>query len=305
MIKNYLIFFRCLPWCLLVFWLPGWTNAQVLSSYEVPRTVPLRQAMEEGVVDGFIAGSSDRQTFLEVLDADGQHYGKCMALWVENRLDSAIILQLDGGTLLVPDDSSVQVMVVTHDLALALEPCEAVAVRFYAMCSEIHKKAPWYGTLFRVGDRADRKLQKLVRFLEIHDHQDMVGQHAVWAHTDRVGVEELKAYGADNRSLHRTRAILRSVGLSTPLETEMVSPEDGRTDSLFAAMADADPLSPSVPVVPKSVDLARSSNQDTITMSRAVAYGGMALIGALALSTLLLAFKRKKGTRPDSEQPVA
>jgi len=305
MIKNYLIFFRCLPWCLFVFWLPGWADAQVLSASEVPRAMPLRQAIEQGVVQGVISGASDPSAFMEVLDGDGQHYGKCMALWVENGLDSAIILQLDGGTLLVPDDSSVQVMVVTHDLALALEPCEAVAVRFYAMCSEIHKKAPWYGTLFRVGDQADRKLQKLVRFLELHDHQDMVGQHAVWAYTDRVGVEQLKAYGADNRSLHRTRAILRSVGLSTSLETEMVSPEAGRTDSLFAAVADADPVSPSAPEGPKSIDLAQSSNQDTITMSRAVAYGGMALIGALALSTLLLAVGRKKGSGSDREQPVA
>ena len=172
-----------------------------------------------------ICGSYDRRFFYEVLDGEGVHYGKCMAIVLKSKIDSFVFIKLDCGTLLIPDDSMVQTMLVTNDAEFPLYPGQTYSTRFYAMCAQIHDKAPDIETIFRIGEMADSNLLRLANYLDANYLQNMLGQHAVWAMTDQADFEELKKYGADSNSVIKTKEILNELNLTTKLTAQFSKSE--------------------------------------------------------------------------------
>lgn len=159
-------------------------NAQDSLDIKKPPIVTINEAIEKGMVQLKICGAYDQRFFYEVLDSDGVHYGKCMAIVLKSNIDSFVLLKLDCGTMLIPTDSSVQEMLVTHTAEFPLYPGETYSTRFYAMCAQIHNKAPNVETTFRIGEMADSNLLNLVYYIDANYIQNMLGQHAVWAVTD-------------------------------------------------------------------------------------------------------------------------
>lgn len=68
--------------------------------------ISLKQAVAEHKVKTFITGSENGRRFYRVSDGDGLHYGKCMDVVLESQLDTFVILKLDAGYSLIPEDSS-------------------------------------------------------------------------------------------------------------------------------------------------------------------------------------------------------
>lgn len=190
-----------------------------------PAVISIKDAINKGMLELKICGSYDRRFFYEVLDGEGVHYGKCMAIVLKSKIDSFVFIKLDCGTLLIPDDSMVQTMLVTNDAEFPLYPGQTYSTRFYAMCAQIHDKAPDIETIFRIGEMADSNLLRLANYLDANYLQNMLGQHAVWAMTDQADFEELKKYGADSNSVIKTKEILNELNLTTKLTAQFSKSE--------------------------------------------------------------------------------
>ncbi|MBK8808639.1 MAG: hypothetical protein IPO21_19200 [Bacteroidales bacterium] len=156
-------------------------NAQDSLANKKPPIIPINEAIEKGMLELKICGAYDPRFFYEVLDREGVHYGKCMAIVLKSNIDSFVLLKLDCGTMLIPTDSSVQEMLVTHNAEFPLYPGETYSTRFYAMCAQLHNKAPNIETTFRIGEMADSSLLSLACYIDANYIQNMLGQHAVWA----------------------------------------------------------------------------------------------------------------------------
>lgn len=227
-----------------------------------PTEFSINEAIDKGMLELKISGAYDPRIFYEVVDKDGVHYGKCMAIILKSKIDSVVLLRLDCGTQLIPVDTSVQTMIVTQKAVFPLYPNETYATRFYAMCGQLHDAAPNIETTFRIGELADTALVKLANYLGDNYIQNMHGQHAMWAFTDQADFEELKKYGADSLSIAKTKEILNNLNLETKLTSDLVATKVDETDE--------------------------------ISINRYYVFAGAGLLLILATTTIILIFRRKK-----------
>ena len=191
--------------------------AQDTARVQKPTELSIHEAIKLGILELYITGAYDPRMFVEIVDQNGVHYGKCMAIILKSKIDSIVFIRLDCGIQLIPDDTAVQTMIVTRKAIFPLYPNEMYATKFYAMCGQIHDGSPIIESTFKVGEMGDSGLVKLANYLGDHFIQNMPGQHAVWAYTDQVDTTELIKYGADSLSLAATTEILKDLGLETKL----------------------------------------------------------------------------------------
>ncbi len=241
--------------------LPNNALALDTTQHKLPSVIPIKTAIESNMMQMRISGSYDPRFYHEIADKEGVHFGKCMDVIFKSKLDSTVLIKLECGTLLIPDDTSVQKMLVTKAVVFPLYPKGAYRTRFYAMCSQLHNHAPFILNTFKIGGFADTNLVKLAHCIEKTYNQNMLGQHAVWAYTDKVTFEDLKPYRADSNSIAQTIAILDSAHILTPLNNNPV-PE----------------------IIPDC----------TISLNSYLVYGGLGLIAALTMTALVLAFGKKR-----------
>lgn len=227
-----------------------------------PTELSINEAIDKGMLELKISGAYDPRIFYEVVNKDGVHYGKCMAIILKSKIDSVVLLRLDCGTQLIPVDSSVQTMIVTQKAVFPLYPNETYATRFYAMCGQLHDEAPNIETSFRIGELADTGLVKLASYLGDNYIQNMLGQHAMWAFTDDAEFEELKKYGADSVSIAKTKEILKTLDLETK-------------------------LTPNIPIT-------KVEETDAISINRNYVFAGVGLLLILTTTTIVLLFRRKR-----------
>ena len=227
-----------------------------------PIVIPLKTAIKSKMLEIRISGSYNPRQYYEVAGKDGVHYGKCMEAILKSKLDSTVIVRLESGTLLIPTDDSFQKMLVTNEVLFPLFPGRVYRTRFYAMCSQMHKRSPYIFADYTVGEYADSSLYRLARHIDKTYAQNMIAQHAVWAYTDSASYNELVDYGADSNSILRSIAMLNEVNLNTT-------------------------LNPPLPVKEPATD-------NKITLDSYWVYGGLGSIAILALSSVMLAIRRKR-----------
>ncbi len=244
-----------------------YVNANDTLSNRKPKEYTMSEAINMGMLEYRITGFYDPRNFDEVIDRDGIHYGKCLVIVLQSKIDSIVLLRLDCGTQLLPEDSSVQTMIVTHEAILALYPKQTYATRLYAMCGQLHDKAPTSMDIFKVGELADSNVVKIANYLNDNYIQSMVGQHAIWAYTDNSTFEDLKPYGADTISIAMTKGILTNLKVETKLTPKT--------------------LLPPIIVVPESNEM---------LINPYLFYGGLGLILILTTSVFVLILKRKRDT---------
>jgi len=237
-------------------------KAQDSLSNRKPPEFSIDEAIDKGMLELKISGAYDPRIFYEVVDKDGVHYGKCMAIILKSKIDREVLLRFDCGTQLIPVDSSVQTMIVTQKAVFPLYPNETYATRFYAMCGQLHDAAPNIETTFRIGELADSGLVKLANYLGDNYIQNMLGQHAMWAFTDEADFEELKKYGADSLSIAKTKEILKSLDLKTKLTSDLI--------------------------------IANVAETNNININRYYVIAGVGLLLLSTTTTIILIFRRKK-----------
>lgn len=235
-------------------------KAQDSLANKKPSVIPINEAIDKGMLELKICGAYDPRFFYEVLDREGVHYGKCMAIVLKSNIDSFVLLKLDCGTMLIPTDSSVQEMLVTHNAEFPLYPGQTYSTRFYAMCAQLHNLAPNVETTFRIGEMADSSLLKLANYLDANYIQNMLGQHALWAVTDQADFEVLKKYDADSVSILKTKEILSALNIKTKL----------------------------------TGNYEESKKSNEIKVNRYFYFSGLGLLLILTLTTIVLIFTRKR-----------
>jgi hypothetical protein len=81
-------------------------NSQEPNTNIHPTEISILDAISKGMLELKICGAYDPEFFYEVVDREGVHYGKCMAIVLRSKIDSFVLLKLDCGTMLIPTDSS-------------------------------------------------------------------------------------------------------------------------------------------------------------------------------------------------------
>jgi hypothetical protein len=194
------------------------TAQQDTLSYTV---ISLKQAIDEKKVKTIITGSYNPKQYYRLSDGNGLHYGRCMDVILESQLDTFVVLKLDAGHSLVPEDSTFQTMYVTKTAEFPLYPNSTIPFSTYAMCGEIHDKAPIYGVSYSLGVMADSVLRSTIDVIEKEYLQNMIGQHMLWAVANNASKSELEKYGADSISLSRTVNNLKANNISCSLVNEV------------------------------------------------------------------------------------
>jgi hypothetical protein len=231
----------------------------------VPKEITISEAIDKGMLELKISGAYDPRVFYEVVNMDGVHFGKCMAIILKSNIDSVVNLRLDCGLQLMPFDTVVQTMIVTQRAIFPLFPRETYATRFYAMCGQIHDDIPNIETTFSIGDFADSGIVKLANYLGDNHIQNILGQHAMWALTNQADLDELVKYGADSLSITKTKEILNKLNLETKLTPSIVGTS--------------------------------TEKKNSISVNRFYVYAGIGLLILMTITILLLFIKNKKNSR--------
>ena len=188
--------------------------------YRKPAVWPITEAIDKGLLELEVSGAYVPDIYHELVDKDGLHFGKCMAIALKSSVDSLILLRIDCGTKLVPFDETFQTMIVTKTVELPLYPGQSYSTRLYAMCGQIHDAPPYIESMYRIGELADSNTVKLAQYFDRYYIQNMIGQHALWAYTDEADLKDLEKYGADSLTMGLTTKILNDLSIQTTLNTE-------------------------------------------------------------------------------------
>jgi hypothetical protein len=188
-----------------------------ISTNKKPTVISIHEAIEKNMLELKINGLYEPFRFEEIIDKNGMHYGKCMALYSKSNIDSFVLIKLDCGTELIPTDTLFQTMIVTKSVEFPLYPYETFNTLIYAMCGELHDNPPFVKSSYKIGALADSNTVKLAQYFEKRYIQNMIGQHALWAYTDKASFKELEKYGADSASIALTASILEELAIETPI----------------------------------------------------------------------------------------
>lgn len=192
------------------------------TTYHIPPSIKrsLKSAFSDSLVRYQISGAYYPNPYYQSHDGNGMHFGKCMGLWLANLTDSTIIISIDCGTQLLPNDSTLQTMIVTKSMAIEVPPHIQLSRVFDAMCGQMHDGPPSLDSPYILGELADSNVIKIASYLSLHDLQNVAGQHAMWAYTDKITVDDIKPYGLDSLSLINSIAILNNSHVYTLLNPQ-------------------------------------------------------------------------------------
>lgn len=248
------------------------------------RKVELGKAISEGLVSATIYGAMDPYTFEFEADANDPYSGKCMIARLNSKTDSALIIVLKPGQMLMCESHYVQDMVVTRGMNIPLAPHETdKVVVVSAMCSEMHDGAPNNTKFYTVGKMARKPLVAIAKVIQRRGVEGVPAQGAVWAYTDHANANDLRMYGADDATLRTTIAILNEAGVYTALNPK---PEENQAIEAAPAV-----VATPTPAPAHSPSIAQAAAPTTPFDWWPIACGGVFLSAGTAL---VLVLRRKR-----------
>ncbi|HRG87585.1 MAG TPA: hypothetical protein PLW44_01100 [Chitinophagales bacterium] len=141
------------------------------------------------------------------------HYGPCMQLQLASNSSETMSLKLEYGYNLVPDDSSLQTMIVTQTLIVKLAPKQKKTYRVYAMCTQAHDGGPSPQSRFELRNRSTGYLLELTELLNRKKYQGNTAQNAMWCLTDDYGLNTI--FSTDTAMMFELRRfVAKAKGIS-------------------------------------------------------------------------------------------
>ncbi len=131
------------------------------------------------------------------------HWGPCMQMEVKSNVAESLLMSLDYGYQLVPEDTSLQTMVVTQSQIVKLGPGQKKKYKVYAMCTEAHDAAPAPSKKFKIGKRTNGHLLGLTELINRKKYHHDAGQNAVWCITNNYGLSSI--YHEDTSVMYTLR----------------------------------------------------------------------------------------------------
>jgi hypothetical protein len=171
-------------WSIFCFFLP--LSATWASKVD---TLSIFEATEKGKIVFMARGAYNPN--IAQPDLPSAHYGKCVDVRIQNNTNETFAVKLETGTILVSKVNKAQNMLITKTTYCNLNPYEKCYGRVFALCAELNKNAPDIYVGYSLGKMATGTLQKLAKTIETEDAQNLAGQYAVWAVTDKATTKEL------------------------------------------------------------------------------------------------------------------
>lgn len=112
-------------------------------------------------------------------------YGSCLILTCKNLRTTPIEITEAAGRFFLPDDTTIQRMVLTEAVTFTLASQQERSMPMYAMCTEANDGAPGFDSKFKAGKMASPELLPLINFIAAHHFQNEVAQQAIWCITDK------------------------------------------------------------------------------------------------------------------------
>jgi hypothetical protein len=162
-------------------------------------TILLKDAQTNKQVELVIHGVNNETGFFP----SGKHYGECLEFEVKNLTNSPLEIQVETGRKLICENDSIQNMMMTRALVIALSPNGNVTYKAYAMCIEEHDRSPNSKSTFHLGDMAEGHLLELAKALDEHNYQSAGGQSAVWTVVERKDTSSIWALNTDEKRFLR------------------------------------------------------------------------------------------------------
>ncbi len=150
-------------------------------------------------------------------------YGECIIAEITNLLNQPMNIELESGRFLMPDDSSIQRMMVMQPVFVTLKAKEKRIFSVQAMCTELHDGGPNNKTIFIVGKMAEGNLLKAAKFIEQNKYHTDAGQQALWVLSDKA--DPAGIYSEDSVQMKSLRKFVCGL-LNIPVPANRVSLSD-------------------------------------------------------------------------------
>lgn len=141
----------------------------------------LQQALDQKLIRLDMSGAPEDTTYS---GEQNGHLGPCISAMFENTTSASVQVLVEYGYRLVPDDTTVQTMLVTQNLLVTLPAKSKKSQRLYAMCSQAGKSSPSTRIKFKTGKRATGHLLGIAELINRKKYQNGAAQNAVWCITD-------------------------------------------------------------------------------------------------------------------------
>lgn len=129
------------------------------------------------------------------IKGNGGYQGQCIKLAIKNDTDQVLSLEVPPGQMFPSEDSSVQDLITTAPLYVALEPRGVKNADLFTMCTQSYNMVPSEGERFSFGPMAEGFLLALAEKIAKGNYQNSTAQSAVWAVANRNPISDI--YGAD------------------------------------------------------------------------------------------------------------
>lgn len=151
------------------------------------QSLKLSEAVQKNIVSVKVKGAKPDTSGLFV----SSHVGPCMAMEVANSTAESLLLSLEYGYKLVPEDTGIQTMMVTQTMMVSLAPKQKKNYRLYAMCTEAHDGGPSPEQGFSLGKRFGGNVLSLAEVVNRKRYQTDAAQNAIWCITDNYDLSRI------------------------------------------------------------------------------------------------------------------
>ncbi len=121
---------------------------------------------------------------LEANDSRGGYQGKTSTLTIINTTKSVLIVKVNLGIILKPEDSAYQPLVLAGEEVVTVMPLARNNVEVQTFCGDAPRRSPRKDLVYSYSRVGSDTLVKVLRFIKDNSLFDHLGQYAVWAMTN-------------------------------------------------------------------------------------------------------------------------
>jgi hypothetical protein len=137
------------------------------------------------------------------------HYLEPLSAELTNISNEAVNISIENGDMFIPDDPSLQNIVVTSPQAITLLPKEKKIIKIKGMCTEENDGSGKEETIYTFSPARDTSLKKLADFIALKKYQTSAAQYAVWSLMNKSDLNTI--YSADSTEEKELKKFMASL----------------------------------------------------------------------------------------------
>jgi hypothetical protein len=158
--------------------------------------VNVKKAFDKGLVD------------VEMVSL-GCYNSDCLTMFITNKTDKTLLLEIDAGQMLDPFDPSFQPYLIKNRQKLALPAGVSKELIIAVFCANMKKQVPDSEQYFAFADSTPNPWYQLTNYLAINDFEVELAQKAVWSVTNQFPMNAVCS--ANKKETNRIRLYLQSI----------------------------------------------------------------------------------------------